>query len=191
MQDTRSKISATARTIFASEGVDGISMRRIAAEVGITPTAIYRHFADKGALIDAVVDEGFSLLEAKLLRASKGVSGKDALRVLGRCYIDFAVAHPRYFDCMFLAIRTGARRYPSDFEQRKAATFNIVMDVIAAAMADGELKEDDVLKTGMAVWSLVHGLAALYRGGRFGEHPGRFRKVYEESFARLLEGLAA
>lgn len=72
-------------------------MRRIAAQVGITPTAIYCHFADKQALIDAIVDEGFSRFENKLLRVSRGRQGLDALRALGRCYIDIVVSHPRYF----------------------------------------------------------------------------------------------
>ena len=60
MAGVREPICESARTIFIDEGVQGISMRRVAADVGVTPTAIYRNFADKDTMITALVDEATS-----------------------------------------------------------------------------------------------------------------------------------
>ena len=189
MLSVREQIRESARSIFVDEGVAGISMRRVAAEVGVTPTAIYRHYPDKAALITAIVDEGFALLEAKLRRASKGLDGVQALRRLLDAYVDFAIAHPSYYDAMFVLPRKDARRFPDDFQAGASHTFNIVMDIVADAVEQGELRADDVLEVSLTIWAQAHGLAALYRSGRFGEHPRRFRQSAQRAVQRLFDGL--
>lgn len=191
MEDRRTQICEAARTIFVDEGVDGISMRRIAADVGITPTAIYRHFADKSALVAAIVDEGFSILENKMRRASKARTGRDTLMRLLDGYVDFALAYPQYYDFMFLLPRTDVRRYPDDFRRRESATFNILLDLVSETIESGEFRQDDALETSLTIWSHVHGLASLYRCGRFGDHPVRFRRSFRRSLQRLFDGLAS
>ncbi len=190
MADTRTRICGAARAIFVSEGVDGISMRRVAADVGISPTAVYRHFNGKAALLAAVVEEGFSILEAGMRRARRAGTAREALLRLLECYVDFAVKHPQYFDFMFVLPRADARRYPDDFQRRESATFNILMDLVAKAMERGELRSDDVLETSLTIWSHAHGLACLHRSGRFGDHPRRLRAAFRRSMQRLLLGLA-
>jgi AcrR family transcriptional regulator len=191
MTDVRQRICDATRAAFRDEGVDGISMRRIAAEVGITPTAIYRHFADKNALVAAVVEEGFSILESKMRRAARGRTGQDTLMRLLNGYAEFALAHPQYYDFMFLLPRTDVRRYPDDFRRRESATFNILLDIVSETIDSGEFRQDDVLETALTMWSHAHGFVSLYRCGRFGDHPVRFRKAFRRSLQRLFDGLAA
>lgn len=190
MDGRRTQICEVARTIFANEGADGISMRRIAADVGITPTAIYRHFTGKAALVAAIVDEGFSILEMNMRRAQKARTAGKALMGLLECYIDFALKHPQYFDFMFLLPRKDARRYPDDFRRRESATFNILLDLVSDAMERGEFRKDDALETSLTIWSHGHGFACLYRSGRFGDHPKRLRMAFRRSMERLFKGLA-
>ena len=190
MDDRRTQIREAARTIFLSEGVDGISMRRVAADVGITPTAVYRHFNGKADLVAAIVDEGFSILEKNMRRAQQARSGRGTLLQLLECYIDFAIKHPQYFDFMFVLPRKDARRYPDDFRRRESATFNILLDLVSEAMEGGEFKRDDALETSLTIWSHAHGLACLYRSGRFGDHPKRLRTAFRHSMKRLFVGLA-
>ena len=75
MRDVRFKICDATRTILSTEGIEGLSMRRVAAAVGVTPTAIYRHFADKDELVAAIVDEGFAMLTHYLRPKSKDDRG--------------------------------------------------------------------------------------------------------------------
>ncbi len=191
MADVRKRICDATRAVFMNEGADGISMRRIAADVGITPTAIYRHFTDKSALIAAIVDEGFSILENKMRRAARGRTGRDTLKRLLDGYSDFALAYPQYYDFMFLLPRTGVRRYPDDFRRRESATFNILLDMVSETIESGEFKHDDALETSLTIWSHVHGFVSLYRCGRFGDHPVRFRSSFRRSLQRLFDGLAS
>jgi AcrR family transcriptional regulator len=187
----RDRIRDAARGIFIEEGIEGISMRRVAAVVGVTPTAIYRHFTDKDAMITALVDEGFDLFDTKLRRASKGRAGLEAVRLQLYAYIDFAIAHPRYYDAMFIVRRKDVRRFPEDFQPGGAPTFRLVMDGVVRANEDGDLQPGDPLETTLIVWAQVHGLAALFRSGRFGDQPRRFRETSRRAIRRMLDGLAA
>ena len=72
MSNLRDQVSDAARAIFIAEGIDGISMRRIAAEVGVTAPAIYRNFKNKDDLIDSLVNEGFAMLETQMQRGADG-----------------------------------------------------------------------------------------------------------------------
>ena len=189
MSDVRERIWDATRTIFESEGVGGISMRRIAADVGITPTAIYRHFADKSALVAAIVDEGFLILEKHMARARKAGTGVEKLARLMNGYIDFALSYPQYFDYMFLLPRPDVRRYPEDFRRGESASFNILAGLVSEAIDTGEFSTDDVLDTALTIWAHAHGFVSLYRCGRFGDHPVRFRKAFRRSMQRLFDGL--
>lgn len=187
----RKQILRTAESIFRDEGVDGISMRRIAQKVGVTPTAIYRHFTNKEALVDAVTDRGFELLAEYLARPGRARTASGRLRTLMRGYIAFAMKHPHYFDFMFLLPRESARRFPGDFVQRRSETFNMVIDHVSAGMESGEYAVDDAAETALTIWAHAHGMVSLYRSGRFGGQEANFRRLFDRSMARLLRGISA
>src|SRR4051812_4517139 len=72
------------------EGVDGLTLREIGARVGVSRTALYRHFADKSALLTAVGTEGFRTLREQLVAAwESGGRGNDAFRSMGIAYVRF------------------------------------------------------------------------------------------------------
>ncbi len=189
MSDMQVKIGKTASLIFNQTGVEGVTMRRIANELGVTPTAIYRHFTNKEELVDVIVSEGFSILERILRKAYKQETGFSAIKKLLRSYLDFSLKYPRYFDLMFLAPRSDARRFPNDFQSRKSTAFNLLLDVVTSMMEDGKLKDDDALEVSLTIWAQTHGLATLYRGGRFGKDPARIRAILDRSTQRLVDGL--
>ena len=164
-------------------------MRRVAKRVGITPTAIYRHFADKEALVATVVEEGFSILETQLAKATKVAARTGELQPVFKAYVEFAIQHPRFYDAMFLQPRSDVRRFPEDLDQRASGSFNIILDQVTLRIESGEFADDDPLEVALTLWSQAHGMVALYRAGRFGDHPNRFRKAYQRSMARVLEGV--
>src|SRR3954471_12609436 len=91
-----------ALTTIRAEGVEGLTLREIGARLGVSRTALYRHFADKAALLEAVATEGFRRFRAQLLvsweAAGHGIAGLDAM---GLAYVRFAVASPAYYRVMF------------------------------------------------------------------------------------------
>jgi AcrR family transcriptional regulator len=190
-QATEERIAETALRLLETGGEDGVSMRRVATAVGITPMAIYHHFADRRALLNFVVDREFTnYLESFQALPRRGTYESQILTCMDT-YIDYAFAHPRIFDYVFSAPRPGARRYPEDFRARRSPTLNPVADLLQKAMDAGFLKQDDVWEVAMELWAHTHGYVSLYRGCRFDLPEKEFRALVRRSIRRLIHGLKA
>ncbi len=188
---TAQQIAVAARRLFEAHGPAAVSMRRVAGVVGITPMAIYRHYAGSDALIEEVARQGFDEL-ARHLRATRGKT--PPVRYVAKvmdAYVAYGLERPRMFDLMFLDRRSGARRFPDDFRAGLSPTGNLLAQAIDEAMCDGSLRKDDVWEVMMTVWSHVHGLVVLYRAGRFNLGAAKFRALCRRSFSRVLHGLAS
>jgi len=190
MSDMQARIGKSAIKIFSESGVEGVTMRRIANQLGVTPTTIYRHYANKDEVVETIVDDGFAILERNLDKAYKNETGLAAIKKLLRCYLDFSIEFPRYFDLMFLSPRADVRRFPSDFRDRKSAAFNLLLDLVSAMIEHGDLRNDDALEISMTIWAQTHGFATLYRAGRFGDDKVRIRATLDRAIQRLIRGLA-
>ncbi len=140
---------AAAWKMVEKEGVTGLSVREAARRAGVSHSAPYRHFADREALLAALVAEGFEQLDAAL----ENRTGRE----LGEAYVAFALEHPQRFRLMFSAGCTNA-----EIEARFANSF-------AQLGADAA--------AGAAAWSLVHGLASLILEGRLENSQTFVRKV--------------
>jgi AcrR family transcriptional regulator len=187
---TSERITSAARSIFEREGAQAVSMRRVASAVGITAMAIYKHFPDREALLNAIVDAGFQELRARYLKPSR-LSPEKYLMYLLDEYLEFALEHPRLFEYMFSTPRPGARQFPRDFVAGKSPTATVVAEQVQRAMDAGLLRRDDVWEVEMAAAGLAHGLIVLYLGGRSHLPPAKFRQFYRRSLRRLLHGLAS
>ncbi len=200
MLSLRQQILTAARHRFLKEGLSAISMRRIAADIGVSATAIYRHYQGKEDLLDDLAEEGFALFEIYLRRGANHVeNGNDAAessngyiqRVLRLTedYLSFALEHERYFGLMFLESRKNLRRFPRDFEQKKSQSFLILQDLVSTCIRFEAFRKDDPMQVTLTLWAHIHGLVSLYMLGRFGTETSRFRAIYNQSVQRLLRGL--
>jgi len=187
--DTTQRIAEAARRLLDTEGAEAITMRRVAAATGITAMAIYRHYPDRAALLNALADEGFEQLSASLKGRRFTGDLETRLAKMADLYLDHALANPRLFELMFLQPREGARRYPADFKARRSPTATLMADVIAAGMDSRELRRDDPWEITFEMGALSHGLIMLYLGGRVQMTPAGFRALYRRSFRRYLNGI--
>jgi AcrR family transcriptional regulator len=190
-QATEERIAETALKLLESGGEDGVSMRRVATAVGITPMAIYHHFADRKTLLNFVVDREFTKYSESLQATPRRGTYESQILTSMDAYIDYAFAHPRIFDYVFAEPRPGARRFPDDFRARRSPTLNPVADLLQKAMEAGYLKQDDVWEVAMELWAHTHGYVALYRGGRFDLPEKEFRALVRRSIRRMIHGLKA
>jgi AcrR family transcriptional regulator len=190
-QATEERIAETALKLLEAGGEDGVSMRRVATVVGITPMAIYHHFADRRALLNFVVDREFTKYSESLQATPRRGNYESQILTCMDAYIDYAFAHPRIFDYVFAEPRPGARRFPEDFRARRSPTLNPVADLLQKAMEAGYLKQDDVWELAMELWAHTHGYVALYRGGRFDLPEKEFRALVRRSIRRMIHGLKA
>src|SRR5882757_1999122 len=186
---TSQKIATAARRLLDKEGTEAVTLRRVAEGVGITPMAIYRHYRDRTALLNALADAGFADLAAQL--TSKRFSGEIEGRLikLGNIHLEHALQNPRLYELMFLKPREGARRYPQDFKAGHSPTFNPTVEVIQEGMEMGHFRKGDAWEVVFEISALSHGLIMMYLGGRIDMSPARFRIVYRRTFRRYLRGI--
>lgn len=186
---TAEKIAAATRHLLATEGPEAVSMRRVANAVGITPMAIYRHYPNRQALLDAVADNGFEELTAVLKR--RRFSGDLATRFvkMADVYLDYALENPRLFELMFLAKRERARRFPQDFKAGHSPTASLMAALVKEGMESGHFRHDDPWEIVFEAGALLQGLIMLYLGGRIDMTPAGFRALYRRSTRRYFHGL--
>jgi AcrR family transcriptional regulator len=190
---TVERISEVALKLLEEGGPEAVTMRVVAQAVGITPMAIYHHFPNREALLQAVTDGEFGRLaayqQARLQRVPPRTRHGTLLMEHMQAYIDYALAHPLLFDYVFSRQREGARRFPEDFRARRSPTMNPFADAVEAAMAARWLRKDDVWEVTLQPVALTHGLLVLYRGGRFSYGEKEFRAYCERAMHRTLNGL--
>lgn len=187
--DTAARILAVARDILDREGLAGVAMRPVADRVGITPMAIYRHYADRTTLLNAIANQGFQVLAVRMQAVPLHGRVETRLARLGDIFVEFALQFPDLYDLMFLAPRRGARLYPQDFKAGRSPTFSPSVKLLEEAMREGKLRRDDPVEIAFEMSALSHGLIVLYRGGRVGLSVKQFRMLYRRSFRRYLHGL--
>ena len=186
---TSERILRAARALFERGGAEAVSMRRVAEAVGLTPMAIYRHFPNREALLKRISDDSFDEIARHWLARNRGGDILARVIALQRIYLDYALAHPHLFDHAFSVRRADARKYPEDFRAGRSPTLTVAAQAVAEAMQAGLLREDDAWDVAMTLWAHTHGLVALYRAGRFSYDEAQFRRFYEASLQRLLDGL--
>ncbi len=186
---TAARIAEAARAILDSEGHTGVTVRRVAAAVGITPMAVYRHYPDHQGLLNALAEQGFAELAVKLSALPLSGRPEDALTRVLDTYLDFGFDNPRVFELMFLQRREGARQFPKDFRARKSPTANLFADVLRHGMDAGYFREDDCWEITFEMGALLQGLMMLFLGGRVGMSKARFRRYCRRAFERYLDGI--
>ncbi|MBV1851226.1 TetR/AcrR family transcriptional regulator [Catellatospora tritici] len=182
---TKQRVIDVATRILEEEGADAVSVRRVAAAVGVTPMALYRHFPNRDELLAHVATTSFAQVAAQwaVLEQPTLAEAADAL-------IDFALARPRLYEFMFTARREGARQYPEDFREGRSPTAAILAAAIQRDMAAGALKDDDVHEVALTLTAQLHGLIQLYHGGRINLTEPQFRILCHRCLDRIREGIA-
>lgn len=164
--EVRTKILDAARDLFAREGYEAVTMRRIARAIEYSPTAIYLHFADKESLVRTLCDEDFGALAKAFARIAREKDPLERLRRIGSAYIEFAMEHPNAYRLMFMTPKP-VRPTPEELARTREPeedAYAFLRATVAAAMDAGllleELKDADLVA--QALWAGVHGVASLH-----------------------------
>jgi AcrR family transcriptional regulator len=186
---TAQKIAAAARHLLDKEGIEAVTMRRVAKAVGITPMAVYRHYPDHAGLLNAIADSGFEELATRLTETRLSGDIEKRLTKVLDIFLDHALENSRLFELMFLNRREGARRYPQDFKAGRSPTANPSAKIIQEGMDSGYFRKDDVWEIVFETGALLQGLIMLYLGGRIAMSPTQFRSYCHRSFERYFHGI--
>lgn len=191
MSEQREKILGCACDLYLEVGKDGFSMRKLAGRVGVTAPALYRHYESREHVLADVVREAYREFTAGLYRALEGRTPLERFFGAGEAYLDFALGHPRWYGMMFDSPEAmGMEGMPQDIEAMGCAIHQFWVDRVRECMDAGLLKEGDPARTSLTMWAHAHGLVQLYHQGYFRLSEREFRKLFEESGARMMAGVA-
>ncbi len=143
-----------------AEGLDGVTVRRIAAACGVSAAAVYRHFPSGDHLIAAVAQRAREIMARDMFARLSSATGRppiDRLREVGESYIAFALAEPQLFSLVSMPMTTP----PDRVDDPNAA--DLVRDIVLELEPPGEVDEGRVASRMMLAQASAHGLAVILR----------------------------
>lgn len=184
---SRDRIFGAARTVLEEEGIVGLSMRRIAKKSGMSPMSLYRHFADKDALLNALMVDGLAAWEERV----RAIRTKAPLQWLARLtdeFLSFALEDPHRFDAAFFLPAPKARQYPDDFAAGRSPVIAMTAIKIDQARAEGLLADTPALDVELALSALAQGLISMHRARRF-SNDTVFAALYRTVMRKTIKSL--
>lgn len=141
--------------------VEKLSMRGLAKDVGVSQTALYRHFSDKQGLLAALAKEGFDeLFEQCRQQQQPQDDPTQALQSAGLAYVAFAAANPQRYKLMFGNALCEKEHYP-ELAGSAGRAFGVIVELIEKGISQGRFTAGDSQQLARTVWALVHGLSSL------------------------------
>ena len=185
--DFRERLCEAAERLFAEKGADAVTMRQLAAELGVSPMTPYRYFEDKDDILAAVRTSGFTRFAERLEAARNTASGVRARSdAVGEAYVRFALENPHSYKLMFDLNQPNLEKYPdlvAAGDRARATMTDHVKEAIAAGVYQG-----DPERIGLMIWAAVHGVVVLQLAGLLPASVAR--DLYHGISDTLARGLA-
>jgi AcrR family transcriptional regulator len=190
--DLRTAILDAARHLLVVAGYREVSMRDVAKRVGCSVSSIYLYFANKDALIHALIDEGFAKwYDAQVVAEEGATTPRERLERTCRAYIQFGVENPEYYEIMYMFHPGRMGRYPKELFRRARRS----MDRLGALLAEyapslGDPAGDEAHVAAAAVWATLHGVTSTLLTGRLDRKIDRAKYV-DAAVEYMINGVAA
>ena len=194
VEKVRQQILEAALDIIVNKGMEGLTMRALGKETGMTAPNIYNYFPNKDALYISIMIKGFEMLSQDLQKAYQS-SDDRMMRALAmaRAYLHFGITKPRYYDIMFTLPTPKYNDYVgTPHEKFSEIEYRISMEIAHLALGAvtdilGEEVDKDILQQRMIqVWSLLHGMVSLNNSGVVNYVVDDPEGVYEQTLDELV-----
>ena len=164
-QQMRTAILDAARELFVARGVDAVTMREIAKQVGYSPTALYLHFADRESLLKALCSTDFMALADNMRQLMAIEDPVERLNCLGRTHAEFALKYPNHYRFMFMTSKVGSDINDKEIEKGNPDqdAYAMLMQMVNLALEAGCFREDlkEPSLIAQTLWAGMHGVCAL------------------------------
>ncbi|HLA78850.1 MAG TPA: TetR/AcrR family transcriptional regulator [Vicinamibacteria bacterium] len=159
-EEVRNKILDAARDLFAREGYEAVTMRRIAEAIEYSPTTIYNHFEDKDDLVRCLCDGDFGQLLSALQTQPVPADPVVWIRQLGLAYTRFALSFPNHYRFMFMTapdieVHEDHESFPGHL------AFGVLRRAVAGAVEGGRFRAGSVDTMALHLWIALHGAISL------------------------------
>jgi AcrR family transcriptional regulator len=185
--DLRRVVLETAAAMVREQKTWQFTLREVARRAGVSHTAPYNHFADKGALLAELAMGGFDALRMALeaSRPKRPGAFRDEYFAVARAYVRFGTENPGLYRLMF----SQDVGYDVHMSERSVAAFGVMLELLARGQATGAIKKARLRAQAAACWAAVHGITTLCIEGLF--EPAIVGKApVDAALATLFEGLA-
>lgn len=184
--DFRERLCEVAERLFAEKGPDAVTMRQLAAKLGVSAMTPYRYFRDKGEILAAVRAAGFNRFAEALEQARADNVGARARGIAVRdAYMGFAMANPSTYKLMFDLNQPDEARYPDLVLARQRSNAQLT-GYVEELVAEGVLVGDPE-QLGTMFWAVAHGAIILELAGKI--RPGAARTLQQAMNSALARGL--
>jgi AcrR family transcriptional regulator len=184
----RAALLAQAERTVRERGVQALSLRELAREVGVSHAAPRRHFPDRQALLDALAEAGFARLGAEL-RSAVDRAGQDfetRLLATAAAYVKFATRDAALLELMFAG---KYQQHSGELHEAAGRAFSVMLELIEQGQAEGVVEEGEPERVCLVLFATVHGIAALANGGIV--RPELVEELITDAIVHFLRGLRA
>lgn len=184
--DLRREMTEAAIVLVEQDGVEALSLRKLAERVGVSQTALYHHFRDKQALLCAVGEAAIERFAGEMQRGMAEAGDLEArFERFVTVYVRFALGHPQLYELLFGRVLWKADGAESEaFRASARASFRSYAEMIISLQAQGRLSPDlNPLRLAQVMWGTLHGLCCMYNDG-LAFSPGDVEEISQ--YARWL-----
>ncbi|HXE47240.1 MAG TPA: TetR/AcrR family transcriptional regulator, partial [Ramlibacter sp.] len=182
----RSHVCRVAQALFARQGVEGVTMRQIAAELDCSSTTAYRYFKNKEEILAAVRAAAFNrFCEAIEAATRSSRDPRDSARKAGQAYLSFALANPDSYRMMFDVNQPAMTGHP-ELSEAIARAHCCMVTYVKPLIAEGVLR-GDARSLGRMLWAAAHGLVMLRLSGIIATD-AELRRLHEKTMSSLVRG---
>jgi AcrR family transcriptional regulator len=182
----RADVCRVAEVLFARHGVEGVTMRQIAAELGWSPTTAYRYFKNKEEILAAVRAAAFNRFCEVIEKATRSSPDpRKSARNVGQAYLGFALENPDAYRMMFdvsQAAVTGNAELAEALARARRSMVAYVAPLIDKGILRGETQA-----LGQMLWASAHGLVMLRLSGIVADDT-ELRQLHEKTMSALVRG---
>jgi len=186
---SKARIRRAALALFRERGQAGCTLRAIAREVGVSPTALYRYYPSHDAILGEIADYGFDLIGDRVDQPFESDDPEERICEIFDRYLLFAREEPRIYDLMLRIDHPARRVFPQDYLAGKSRTANVLIAEITRCMEDGRWARASIIDTVLTIWTHGHGHAALFEAGRISGDHQEFRQTARRSLMRMIAGM--
>jgi AcrR family transcriptional regulator len=177
---------------IAKEDVDKLTLKILSDATGTSRSAIYKHFKNKDALIETIIEKGFEQFDAEttlyLRDDSKALI--DKFYLTGKLYVVFAMENPNLYRLLFGKKYAHIREELLSIKDADCSGFAALQKTVADGQKQGILKKDDSYKQAIVIWATMHGFSSLIIDC-FMDVKEIQEEVYTTIFETILSGMVA
>jgi AcrR family transcriptional regulator len=165
-EEMRTRILDAARNLFATQGYDAVTLRKVADCIEYCPATIYKYFSDKDEMVRALCEEDIAAMMAAFRPSMAELTPLERLRSFGRAFINMGLEQPNHFRLMFMTplLSPDDSLLAEKHANPETDSYGLFQTVVQECIDTGVFREDltDPEFIAQTLWAGLHGVISLH-----------------------------